>query len=108
MLDVVRQYKGKELSANLPYKVAFQLDAEDQKPKKFFAHLVGPAAHTTGLLICLSLQTLSSATLCARACRLLSGKVLQPLGFLAAVRSRVGRPVACARAPLPCGRAGIS
>jgi len=34
----VSEYKGKTLSANLPYRVQFQLDAENAK-SKFFAHL---------------------------------------------------------------------
>lgn len=36
-----RQYKGKEISANLPWKVQFEMEAEEpgKKNTKFFAHL---------------------------------------------------------------------
>ena len=41
----VTQYKGKTLSANLPYQVAFTLE-RDGKPAKLLCHLVGtPAMH---------------------------------------------------------------
>ena len=37
----VREYKGLELSSNLPWKVRFELEGkEGAKPRKFFAHLV--------------------------------------------------------------------
>lgn len=36
--DVLKNWKGKPLSANLPYKVQFVLDI-DGKQVKFFAHL---------------------------------------------------------------------
>lgn len=42
IVEIVRFFKGAELSANLPYKVQFQLEV-DGKPKKFLAHLVSPA-----------------------------------------------------------------
>ncbi|KAJ8419715.1 hypothetical protein Cgig2_013564 [Carnegiea gigantea] len=40
---VIKQYvgfwKGKRISANLPYKVEFQIEIEGRGPVKFFAHL---------------------------------------------------------------------
>lgn len=40
-MEIVKFFKGAELSANFPYKVQFQLEV-DGKQKKFFAHLVSP------------------------------------------------------------------
>ncbi len=41
VLEIISEYKGKKLSANLPYKTQFELEAEDGgKPKKLLAHLV--------------------------------------------------------------------
>lgn len=37
---IVKKFKGKELSANLPYRVEFVLDPESEKPKKLLVHLV--------------------------------------------------------------------
>ena len=39
--QIVKVFKGKELSANLPYKVEFLLDKEGGKQRKVLAHLVG-------------------------------------------------------------------
>ena len=39
MLGDVRQYEGQELSATLPWKVEFQVEAEDGKSVKVLAHL---------------------------------------------------------------------
>ena len=38
--DVVSFFKGKQISANLPYKCIFYEQQEDGKEKKFTAHLV--------------------------------------------------------------------
>ena len=38
--QIVKKFKGKELSANLPYRIEFILEKEDAKDVKFFAHLV--------------------------------------------------------------------
>ena len=41
LAQIVQFYKGKKLSANLPYKVQFQIPLEDgAKPVKLIAHLV--------------------------------------------------------------------
>ncbi len=41
--QIVQFYKEKKLSANLPYKVQFQIPQEDgAKPVKLIAHLVRP------------------------------------------------------------------
>ena len=40
MKQIVKKFKGKELSANLPYRIEFILEKEDAKDVKFFAHLV--------------------------------------------------------------------
>ena len=41
--QIVQFYKEKKLSANLPYKVQFQIAQEDgAKPVKLIAHLVSP------------------------------------------------------------------
>ena len=37
---IVKKFKGKELSANLPYRVEFVLEPESEKPKKLVVHLV--------------------------------------------------------------------
>ena len=50
VLEVVKEYQGKNLTANLPYKVQLLLE-NDGKKTKFFAHLVrlcGPV-HVTQL-----------------------------------------------------------
>lgn len=39
--NIVKKYKGKETSANLPYRIEFLLEKDDGKQQKFFAHLVG-------------------------------------------------------------------
>ncbi|CAL8463611.1 g3145 [Coccomyxa elongata] len=39
VLDIVQQYKGKKLSANLPYKVEFMVPVEGSKDVKLIAHL---------------------------------------------------------------------
>lgn len=39
--NIVKKYKGKETSANLPYRIEFVLEKEDGKQQKFFAHMVG-------------------------------------------------------------------
>lgn len=38
--SIVKKYKGKETSANLPYRIQFELEQEGGKQSKFFAHLV--------------------------------------------------------------------
>ena len=38
--SIVKKYKGKETSANLPYRIQFELEVEGGKQMKFFAHLV--------------------------------------------------------------------
>ena len=38
--SIVKKYKGKETSANLPYRIEFMLEKEDGKQQKFFAHVV--------------------------------------------------------------------
>ena len=40
VLDVVTFFKGKQISANLPYKCQFVIEQEDGSEKKFTAHLV--------------------------------------------------------------------
>lgn len=40
VLDVVTFFKGKQISANLPYKCVFLEDLEDGSQKKITAHLV--------------------------------------------------------------------
>jgi hypothetical protein len=42
---IVTVFKGKTLSANLPYKVAFVVKKEDGSQVKFFAHMVCPSPH---------------------------------------------------------------
>lgn len=37
---IVKHYKGKDTSANLPYRVEFMLELEGGKQQKWFAHLV--------------------------------------------------------------------
>ena len=46
--NIVKKYKGKETSANLPYRIEFQLQREDGKQQKFFAHVVN--LHTSACL----------------------------------------------------------
>jgi hypothetical protein len=36
---IVKHYKGKDTSANLPYRVEFMLELEGGKQQKWFAHL---------------------------------------------------------------------
>lgn len=36
---IVKHYKGKDTSANLPYKVEFMLELDGGKQQKWFAHL---------------------------------------------------------------------
>ena len=50
VLEVVKECQGKNLTANLPYKVQLLLD-NDGKKTKFFAHLVSPCSpvHATQL-----------------------------------------------------------
>lgn len=43
VLEVVKEYQGKNLTANLPYKVQLLLE-NDGKKTKFFAHLVSPCS----------------------------------------------------------------
>ena len=43
VIEVVTSFKGKPISANLPYKCQFFETQEDGKEKKFFAHLVSCA-----------------------------------------------------------------
>lgn len=38
--NIVKKYKGKETSANLPYRIEFQLEKDDGKTQKFFVHVV--------------------------------------------------------------------
>ena len=38
--QIVKNFKGKELSANLPYRIEFILEVPDAKDVKFFAHMV--------------------------------------------------------------------
>ncbi len=38
--SIVKKYKGKETSANLPYRIEFLLEKDDGKQQKFFAHVV--------------------------------------------------------------------
>ena len=40
----VTMYKGVKLSPNLPWKVAFEVEGKNGKPKKFFVHMVRPSA----------------------------------------------------------------
>ncbi|EIE27668.1 hypothetical protein COCSUDRAFT_55657 [Coccomyxa subellipsoidea C-169] len=37
--QIVQQYKGEKLSANLPYKVEFMIPVEGSKDVKLIAHL---------------------------------------------------------------------
>ncbi len=40
MKTIVKHYKGKDTSANLPYRVEFMLEQDSGKQQKWFAHLV--------------------------------------------------------------------
>ena len=53
VLEVVKEYQGKNLTANLPYKVQLLLD-NDGKKSKFFAHLVSPCSplHAAQMKMC--------------------------------------------------------
>lgn len=56
VLEIVTFFKGKQISANLPYKCQFIESLEDGKERKIIAHLVRPVMSTfctascTGLL----------------------------------------------------------
>lgn len=45
--SIVKVFKGKELSANLPYRVEFHLEAEGGKQQKLLVHLVSSPWHST-------------------------------------------------------------
>ena len=46
--QVVQTYKGKKLSANLPYKVEFLIPKEGAKDVKLIAHLVRRTRRRSG------------------------------------------------------------
>jgi hypothetical protein len=51
----VMEYKGKTLSANLPYRIQFQLEGDGPKPIKLFAHLVRACMDVNGgQVLCVS------------------------------------------------------
>lgn len=61
LLQIVQQYKGQKLSANLPYKVEFMIPVEGSKDVKLIAHLVWPAALPSNTLTCMTLLLLLRA-----------------------------------------------
>ena len=58
--DVVSLYKGKQISANLPYKCLFLEPQEDGKDKKIIAHLV---RHVLVFVLCAALLSVHHAVI---------------------------------------------